>query len=113
MSFKKRPDNRVIFFAKQRTGAVNEPSTVNELLKQYNMMKPMLTGLAGSDKKDQAAMIQDMQAKLMDPSSNPKSFGKKQRSKTVSASDKKKAAKDRKKRLAQLKKEKKKKKFGK
>lgn len=48
-------------------GAGVEPKAVNELVKQYDMMKPILTGMAGKGMGDRMQMMQDLQQNMMDP----------------------------------------------
>ena len=48
-------------------GAGVEPKAVNELVKQYDMMKPILTGMAGKGMGDRMQMMQDLQKNMMDP----------------------------------------------
>ena len=88
------------------TGSGVQPKQVNELLKQYNMMKPMLTGMAGGNMSEKMAMVEEMKSQLMDPTSRgPKT--KKSTGKKATAKDRanmKKARKDREKRLKDLKK---------
>lgn len=49
------------------TGAGAQPKQVNELIKQYDMMKPLLTGMAGGGIGDKMKMMQDLQEKMLDP----------------------------------------------
>lgn len=77
-------------------GAGVQPKQVNELIKQYDTMKPMLTGMAGMGAGDRAQQLQDLQAQMMDPSARgPRT--KKKSTGRMSAADKKKAQKQRKK----------------
>jgi signal recognition particle subunit SRP54 len=65
-----RKDPKVIDSSrKQRiaSGAGVQPKQVNELLKQYNMMKPMLTSMAGKGAKGRLESMRDLQAQMMNP----------------------------------------------
>jgi signal recognition particle subunit SRP54 len=55
---------------KQRiaTGAGVQPKHVSELIKQYEMMKPMLTGMAGGNTRESMQMVEQMKQKMLDPS---------------------------------------------
>ena len=93
------------------SGAGVQPKQVNELIKQYDTMKPMLTGMAGMNAGDRMQQMKDLQSQMMDPSRGmPKT--KKNTGKRLSAKEKKKNAKEREKRLRQMRREKKKKKLG-
>ena len=48
-------------------GAGCQPKQVNELVKQFNMMKPMLTGMAGKGIGDRMQMMQELQEQMLDP----------------------------------------------
>ena len=86
-------------------GSGVQPKQVNELIKQYDMMKPMLTGMAGKGRKESMEMVQELQSQMMDPTSRmPKT--KKSTGKPVSAKQRKKAQKEREKRLKQLRRDK-------
>ena len=86
-------------------GAGVEPKQVNELIKQYDMMKPMLTGMAGKNRREGMEMVQEMQQKMLDPGRGmPKT--KKSTGKRLSPKERKKAQKEREKRLRQMKREK-------
>jgi signal recognition particle subunit SRP54 len=86
-------------------GSGVEPKQVNELIKQYDMMKPMLTGMAGKSRKESMEMVQDLQNKMLDPASRlPRT--KKSTGKRLTAKERKKAQKDREKRLRQMRREK-------
>ena len=88
------------------TGSGVQPKQVNELIKQYNMMKPMLTGMAGGNMSDRMAMVEEMKSQMMDPARRgPKT--KKSTGKKATAKDRanaKKARKEREKRLKEKKK---------
>ena len=49
-------------------GAGVEPKAVGELVKQFDQMKPILTGMAGKGAGDRMAMMKDLQNNMMDPS---------------------------------------------
>ncbi len=86
-------------------GAGVEPKQVNELIKQYDMMKPMLTGLAGKSRRESMEMVEEMKQMMLDPTKRgPKT--KKSTGKRLSPKERKRAQKDREKRLRQLKREK-------
>jgi signal recognition particle subunit SRP54 len=94
---------------KQRIAAGSgvQPKQVGELIKQYDMMKPMLTGMAGMGTGDRMQQMKDLQQQMVDPSRGmPKT--KKSTGKRLSASEKKKLAKEREKRLRQKRRDKKK-----
>ena len=89
-------------------GAGVEPKAVNELVKQFDTMKPILTGMAGKGMGDRMQMMQDLQQNMMDPSKRmPKT--KKSTGKRLTAKEQAK----RKKQRAKMMKEKRKKKKGK
>jgi signal recognition particle subunit SRP54 len=88
-------------------GAGVQPKQVTELVKQFDTMKPILTGMAGMGTGDRMQQMQDLQKQMMDPSGRmPKT--KKSTGKRLTASEKKKLAKDREKRLRQMRRDKKK-----
>ena len=75
-------------------GAGVEPKAVNELVKQYDMMKPILTGMAGKGAGDRMQMMQDLQKNMMDPTSRmPKT--KKSTGKRLTAKERAKMKKQR------------------
>ena len=89
-------------------GSGTEPKQVGELIKQYDMMKPMLTATAGKSANERMQMVQEMQQQMLDPSSRmPKT--KKGTGRRLSASERKKAKKQRDKLLAQKRRDKKRK----
>ncbi len=84
------------------TGAGVQSKQVNDLIKQYDMMKPMLTGMATGSMGDRRQMMQDLQEKMMDPSkSGPKT--KKSTGKRLTAKQRAKMKKEREKLLRQKK----------
>ena len=89
-------------------GSGTQPKQVNELIKQYDMMKPLLTGMAGKGMGDRMQMMQDLQKKMTDPSARgPKT--KKSTGKKLTPKQRAKAKKQRDKLLKQRRREKKKK----
>ncbi|MEL7498207.1 MAG: signal recognition particle protein [Planctomycetota bacterium] len=107
-----RKDPKVIDLSRRNriaTGAGAQPKQVNELIKQFDTMKPMLTGMAGADgKKGRAEMMREMQAQMMDPSRTMVKT-KKSTGRRLSASEKKAAKKKRDKLMKQKRKNKKRK----
>lgn len=87
-------------------GAGVEAKQVNELIKQYDMMKPMLTGMAGNkNMRENMAAVEEMKQMMLDPARRgPKT--KKSTGKRLTAKEKKQAQKEREKRLRQLKRDK-------
>ena len=79
-------------------GAGVQTKQINELLKQYNMMKPMLTSMAGKGGKGRMESMREMQAQLMNPGSmGPKT--KKPTGKRLTPAQKKKAKREREKKM--------------
>ena len=75
-------------------GAGVEPKAVNELVKQFDQMKPILTGMAGKGVGDRMQMMQDLQQNMMDPAKRmPKT--KKSTGKRLSAKEQAKRKKQR------------------
>lgn len=93
---------------KQRiaNGAGVQAKQVSDLIKQYDMMKPMLTGMAGMGAGDRVKQIQDLQRQMMDPTRGMPS-AKKGTGKRLTPKEKKKMAKEREKRLRQIRRDKK------
>ncbi|MFT5301526.1 MAG: signal recognition particle subunit SRP54 [Mariniblastus sp.] len=86
-------------------GSGVQPKQVSELIKQYDQMKPMLTGMAGMGTGDRMQQMRDLQSQMMDPSqSGPKT--KKSTGKRLTPKEKKKQAKEREKRLRQMRRDK-------
>ncbi len=86
-------------------GAGVEGKQVNELIKQYDMMKPMLTGMAGKSPRESMEMVNEMKQMMLDPATRgPKT--KKSTGKRLSPKERKQAQKDREKRLRQMKRDK-------
>lgn len=89
-------------------GSGVQPKQVSELIKQYETMKPMLTGMAGLDSGDRMKQMQELQSQMMDPGRGmPKT--KKSTGKRLTPKQKKKQQKEREKRMRQMRREKKKK----
>ena len=108
MTPEERRNPKVVHVSRRQriaSGAGVQPKQVNELIKQYDMMKPLLTGgMTGAG--DRMQKMQEMQKQLMDPSRGmPKT--KQGTGKRLSPKEKKKLAKEREKRLRQMRREKK------
>ena len=87
-------------------GAGVQPQQVSELIKQYDTMKPLLTGMAGKGAGDRMQMMKDLQQKMLDPTSRmPKT--KKSTGKRLSPKQRAKEKKRRDKMLKQKRREKK------
>ncbi|MEZ6135103.1 MAG: signal recognition particle protein [Pirellulaceae bacterium] len=80
------------------TGAGVPPSVVSGLIKQFGIMAPMMQMAAGGGMKDRAAMMQQMQAAMLDPSGGGIKT-KKSTGKRLSPKEKAKMAKEREKLL--------------
>ncbi len=97
MTPKERKDPSIINVArKQRiaTGSGVQPKQVSELIKQFETMKPVLTGMAGKGTKGRMDQMRELQAQMMDPSRmGPKT--KKSTGKRLTASERKKMKKER------------------
>lgn len=78
-------------------GAGVQPQQVNELVKQYDMMKPMMTGLAGKGMGDRMKMVREAQQTLMNPGQGLKT--KKGTGKRLNAAQKNKLRRQREKEL--------------
>ena len=101
MTMQERRDPKVIDSSrKQRIakGAGVQTKQINELLKQYNMMKPMLTSMAGKGGKGRMESMRELQAQMMNPGSMaPKT--KQTTGKRLSPAQKKKAKREREKKM--------------
>ena len=67
-----RRDPKIIEISRRQriaSGAGTQPQQVNELIKQFETMKPVLTGMAGASGGDRAQMMRDLQEKMLDPTS--------------------------------------------
>ncbi|HMO15961.1 MAG TPA: signal recognition particle protein [Pirellulaceae bacterium] len=83
-------------------GAGVQPKQVNELIKQFDMMKPMLMSAAGKNPKEGLKMMHEMQQKMLDPSAGmPKTKGS--TGKRLTAKEREKMRKQREKLLRQKK----------
>ncbi len=72
MTEQERKNPKVIEVSRRQriaSGAGVQPKQVNELIKQFDMMKPMLMGVAGKNPKDSMKMMQEMQQSMLDPAS--------------------------------------------
>ena len=109
MTAEERRDPSVIQVSRRQriaAGAGVQAKQVSELVKQFDMMKPILTGMAGMGTGDRMQQMQDLQRQMMDPSRGIQK-PKQGTGKRLSTSEKKKIAKDREKRLRQMKRDKK------
>ena len=87
-------------------GSGTEPKQINELVKQFEQMKPMMTGLAGKDANARAEMMEQLKTQMMDPTSRgPKT--KKGTGKRLTAKEKAKMKKQREKLLKEKRKKRK------
>lgn len=82
-------------------GSGVQPNQVNDLVKQYETMKPMFTGMAGKGAGDRMKMVQDMQQQMMDPRGKPGKLNKKSTGKRLTPAQKAKQKKEREKKLRQ------------
>ena len=100
-----------IIDARRRTriaaGSGAGPKQVSELIKQYDMMKGMMTGMAGMGNKDRMAKMQELQQAAMDPSRRGMPKTKKNTGKRLTKKERDRMQKERKKRLRQMKRDKK------
>ncbi len=85
------------------TGSGVQIKQVNDLIKQYDMMKTMMTGVASADPSSRAAMMNQFQEKMMNPSAMMPS-GKKSTGKRLTNKERDKLKKQREKLLRQKKK---------
>lgn len=74
-------------------GAGVPPATVSGLIKQFNIMAPLMQAMAGGGVKDRMAMMQQMQASMLDPNMGMKT--KKSTGKRLSPKERQKMQKDR------------------
>jgi signal recognition particle subunit SRP54 len=82
-------------------GAGVEPKQVGELIRQYETMKPMLTGMAGTNPREQMEKVEEMKQMMLDPASRMQKT-KKSTGKRLTPKERKQAQKDREKRLRQI-----------
>ncbi len=88
-------------------GSGNGAKQVSELIKQFDMMKGMMTGMGGLGASDRMAKMQEMQQAMMDPTRKKLPGQKKSTGKRLSRKEREKLAKERKKKARQLKRDKK------
>ncbi|MEL6209212.1 MAG: signal recognition particle protein, partial [Pseudomonadota bacterium] len=88
-------------------GSGVEPHEVNELVKQFDAIAPMMTAMAGKGVGDRIKMVKEVQAQMMGNPSGQLAKKKQSTGKRLTAKEKARAQKDRAKRLKQLKKQKK------
>lgn len=104
MTAKERKDPSIID-ARRRTriatGSGTGAKQVSELIKQYDMMKGMMTGMAGMGASDRMQKMQEVQQAMMDPSQKRMPGSKKSTGKKLSPAQQKK----RKKQLEKLRKQ--------
>jgi len=92
-------------------GAGVEPKAVNELLKSFDMMKNVMTGMAGLGATEKMKKMQELQSGAMNPGSGMPRM-KKSTGKRLTPKERKKMQKEREKQLKLMKKNKRKKKDG-
>ena len=112
MTQEERKNPKVIDISRRQRiakGSGSQPQQVNELIKQYDMMKPMLTATAGKSPNERMQMVQDMQQQMMDPASKMAKT-KKGTGRRLSSNERKQNKKSREKMLRQKRRDKKKKK---
>ena len=90
-------------------GAGTEPKQVTELVKQFETMKPMLTGSVGKNPNERMQMMEDLKQQMLDPSSRGPKV-KKSTGRRLTASEKKQNQRMREKLLKQKRRDKKRKK---
>jgi signal recognition particle subunit SRP54 len=111
MTAKERKDPSTIDARRRQriaAGSGAGPKQVSELMKQYDMMKGVMTGMAGMGGKDRMAKMQELQQAAMDPGRRGMPKTKKPTGKPLTKKQREKRAKERKKQLRELKKKKKK-----
>lgn len=89
-------------------GAGVQPNQVNDLVKQYETMKPLLTGMSGKGAGDRMKMVQEMQAQMMNPAGKAGKVAKKGTGKRLTPAERAKLKKQRDKLLRQKKRNKRK-----
>jgi signal recognition particle subunit SRP54 len=82
-------------------GAGVQPKQVSDLVKQFETMKPLLTGMAGMGATDRLKEMQQLQKSMMDPSKGLKK--PKERAGRLTPAEKKRLAKERERKLRQMK----------
>ena len=88
-------------------GSGVEPHEVNELVKQFDAIAPIMTSMAGKGMGDRMKMMRQVQSQMAGNPSGGLARKKQGTGKRLSSADKAKARKEREKRLKQLKKQKK------
>jgi signal recognition particle subunit SRP54 len=84
------------------SGAGVQPKQVSELVKQFEMTKPLLTGMAGKNPTERIREMHQLQQSMLDPSRGIKKV-KEGTGKRLTSAEKKQMAKEREKRLRQMK----------
>ena len=108
MTPEERKNPKVIDLARRTriaAGSGTQAKQVNEVIKQYDTLKPMLTGMASGGMGDRMAMMRDLQDQMMDPSKRGPKV-KKGTGKRLTAKQRAKMKKEREKLLRQKKREK-------
>lgn len=90
------------------SGSGVEPHEVNDLVKQFDTIAPLMTAMAGKGVGDRMKMMRQVQAELAGSQGGMLAKKKQSTGKRLSTKDKAQALKDRQKRLKQLKKQKRK-----
>ncbi len=102
-----RKNPKVVEVSRRRriaAGAGVPPQLVNDLIKQFETMKPMMTGLAGKSGNERMQMMEDFKEQMLDPSRHgPKT--KKGTGKRLTAKERDKLKKQREKFLRQKRRE--------
>ena len=110
MTAKERKDPSIVDARRRQriaAGSGAGAQQVNELMKQYDMMKGMMTGMAGMGAGDRLEKMQEMQQAMMDPAQKRLPGNKKPTGRKLSKKEQAKRKKDRAKQLRQMKKDKK------
>ncbi|MEO0530652.1 MAG: signal recognition particle protein, partial [Planctomycetota bacterium] len=88
-------------------GSGVEPHEVNELVKQFDAIAPMMTAMAGKGMGDRMKMMREVQAQMQGNPAGMLNKKKQSTGKRLSTKDKANALKERQRRIKQLKKQKK------
>ncbi|QDU90608.1 Signal recognition particle protein [Pirellulimonas nuda] len=88
-------------------GSGVEPSEVNELVKQFDAMAQMMTGMAGKNPRERMAMVRELQGQMMQSPDGQLRRQKQGTGKRLSGKERASAKKDRERMLKKLKKQKK------
>jgi signal recognition particle subunit SRP54 len=83
-------------------GAGVAPQQVNDLVKQFDIMKPLITGMAGGDNIDKAQALEQMRQQAMNPFGRFDAKPKKDTGRRLSTNEKAKNKKQREKELRKL-----------